>query len=127
MSSPDPIMLVHLAAALVALMFGIINLIGAKGTPRHRTIGWIWIAAMLGVTLPSFGLRDINPGGFSWIHGLTILTLVSMAGSIWATRTGRIRSHKQIMIALMASLTVAGAFTLMPGRFLGTLIGVGQG
>jgi uncharacterized membrane protein len=123
----DPIMVVHLAAALLALMLGIVNLIGAKGTPRHRAIGWIWIAAMLAVTLPSFGLRELNPGGFSWIHGLTMLTLVSMAGSLWATRTRRIRTHKQIMISLMASLTIAGAFTLMPGRFLGKLLSVGLG
>lgn len=121
----DPTMLVHLAAALLAFVLGIVNLIGAKGTRRHRAIGWIWIAAMLGVTLPSFGLSELNPGGFSWIHGLTILTLVSLAGSLWATRTGRIRSHKKIMIGLMASLTIAGGFTLMPGRFLGTLLGIG--
>ena len=118
----DPIMMAHLIAALLALVLGIVNLIGAKGTPRHRAIGWIWIAMMLGVTLPSFGLREINPGGFSWIHGLTILTLVTMTGAIWAIRSGRIRAHKRIMISLMLSLTIAGAFTLMPGRFLGTLV-----
>lgn len=122
-----PIMLLHLGAALVALVLGLANLLGAKGTPRHRAIGWIWIAAMLAVTLPSFGLREINPGGFSWIHGLTVITLVTMAASILAVRAGRVRAHKQMMITLMVSVTIAGGFTLLPGRFLGTLFGIGQG
>jgi len=118
----DPIMLLHLGAALVALVLGLVNLASAKGTPRHQAIGWIWIAAMLAVTLPSFGLREINPGGFSWIHGLTILALLTMIGAIVAIRTGRVRAHKQMMLAMMSGLTIAGVFTLLPGRFLGGLL-----
>ncbi|MBL6598029.1 MAG: DUF2306 domain-containing protein [Alphaproteobacteria bacterium] len=118
----DPIMFLHLGAALVALVLGIINLASVKGTPRHRAIGWIWIAAMLAVTLPSFGLREINPGGFSWIHGLTVTTLVAMVGAIVAARRGRVRAHKQMMLGMMSGLTIAGVFTLMPGRFLGNLL-----
>jgi uncharacterized membrane protein len=119
--TPESIMLVHLFAALIALVLGIANLAARKGTPRHRAIGWIWIAAMLAVTLPSFGLQELNPGGFSWIHGLTVLTLVMMATAIVAIRRGRIRIHRVMMIGMMGGLTTAGVFTLMPGRFLGTL------
>jgi uncharacterized membrane protein len=123
----DPIVIIHLAAALLALALGVVNIFGAKGTPRHRAIGWIWMAMMLGVTLPSFGIAEINPGGFSWIHGLSILTLVTMLASIWAIRAKRVRAHKQMMISLVVSLTIAGIFTLMPGRVLGTIMGFGDG
>lgn len=120
----DVIMFLHLGAALVALVLGIVNLAGAKGTPRHRAIGWIWIAAMLAVTLPSLGLREINPGGFSWIHGLTVITMV---GAIWAIKRGRVRAHQRMMLGMMSGLTIAGIFTLLPGRFLGNLLFFGGG
>jgi uncharacterized membrane protein len=123
----DVIMFLHLGAALVALVLGIVNLAGAKGTPRHRAIGWIWIAAMLAVTLPSLGLREINPGGFSWIHGLTVITMVTMVGAIWAIKRGRVRAHKRMMLGMMSGLTIAGIFTLLPGRFLGNLLFFGGG
>ena len=125
--SQDPIMLLHLGAALFALVLGIVNLASAKGTPRHRAIGWIWIAAMLAVTLPSFGLRGLNGDGFSWIHGLTVITLVFMVGAVVAIRRGRVRAHKQMMLGMMSGLTIAGIFTLMPGRFLGDLLIFGGG
>ena len=123
----NPIMFVHMIAALSALVLGMVNLAGRKGTPRHKAIGWLWIAVMLAVTLPSFALRGINPGQFSWIHGLSIVSLVTMAASIRAIRAGRVRAHKQMMIGLMAGLTIAGIFTVMPGRFFGTLLGFGEG
>ena len=121
----EPIILAHLGAAVVAAGLGIANLVSRKGTPRHRAIGWLWIAAMLGVTLPSFAIRELVPGSFSWIHGLTIWTLVSMAWAIWAIRTGRVSTHKNIMIGLMAGLTIAGVFAALPGRFISAMIGYG--
>jgi uncharacterized membrane protein len=109
----DVITFLHLGAALVALVLGIVNLAGAKGTPRHRAIGWIWIAAMLAVTLPSLGLREI--------------TMVTMVGAIWAIKRGRVRAHKRMMLGMMSGLTIAGIFTLLPGRFLGNLLFFGGG
>jgi uncharacterized membrane protein len=123
----NPIMFVHMFAALLALVLGLVNLAGRKGTPRHRAIGWLWIATMLAVTLPSFALRGINPGQFSWIHGLSVLSLVTMVASIRAIRAGRVQAHKRMMIGLMFGVSIAGMFTLMPGRFFGVLLGFGQG
>jgi len=39
-----------------------------------------------------------------------------------AARRGRVRAHKQMMLGMMSGLTIAGVFTLMPGRFLGNLL-----
>jgi len=116
---------IHLAAALLALALGAANLVLAKGTLRHRMRGWFWVAAMLGVTLPSFWIRDLNSGAFSWIHGLSLWTLFSMAMAIFAVRTRRIRLHANFMVGTMAGAAVAGLFALAPGRYVSRLLGYG--
>ena len=113
----------HLATALLALGLGTANLILAKGTLRHRVFGWFWIAAMLCVTLSSFWIREINHGSFSWIHGLTVWTLFSMAVAICAIRAGRVRLHAGFMSGTMAGAVVAGGFALAPGRYIANLVG----
>ena len=113
----------HLVTALTALGLGTANLTLAKGTPRHRIVGWTWIAAMLCVTLSSFGIRELNPGAFSWIHGLTVWTLASMFVAIVAVRRGRVRLHAGFMVGTMIGAFVAGGFALAPGRFIGRLLG----
>ena len=113
----------HLVMALLAIGLGTANLVLAKGTLRHRTVGWIWIAAMLCVTLSSFRIRELNHGALSWIHGLTVWTLFSMLVAVCAVRMGQVRLHAGFMIGTMVGAFVAGGFALAPGRFLGRLLG----
>ena len=113
----------HLAMALLALGLGTANLALAKGTFRHRVFGWSWIAAMLCVTISSFWIREINHGSFSWLHGLSVWTLVAMAIAIYAIRTGRARMHAGFMIGTMTGAFVAGGFALAPGRYITNLLG----
>ena len=113
----------HLVAALLALGLGTVNLILAKGTRRHRVVGAVWIAAMLCVTLSSFWIRELNSGALSWIHGLTVWTLLGMCVAVWAIRTGRVAVHAGFMVGTMVGGFVAGAVALAPGRFIGGLLG----
>ena len=113
----------HLLAALLALGLGAANLALAKGTRRHRIVGWTWIAAMLWVSVSSFWIRELEPGGFSWIHGLSVWTLFSMSVAIYGVRTGRVRLHAGFMTGTMAGAAVAGGFALAPGRFIGGVLG----
>ena len=115
----------HLAAALSALALGAANLAFAKGTPRHRLVGWMWLAAMACVTLPSFAIREVGQGSFSWIHGLSVWTLVSMAVAVAAIRRNRVRLHAGFMVGTMAGVVVAGLFALAPGRELSRILGYG--
>lgn len=114
---------VHLITALLALGLGTANLAFTKGTPRHRTIGWFWITAMLFVTLSSFRIRELNDGEFSWIHGLTVWTLFCMFAAIYSIRRSWIRVHAGFMIGTMMGTIIAGAFALAPGRFISTILG----
>ncbi len=113
----------HSLSAVAALALGLSNLALAKGTPRHRIVGWAWIALMLCVALSSFWIRDLNPGAFSWLHGLTAWTLASMLIAIVAIRRGQARIHAGFMIGTIAGALIAGAFALAPGRFIADLVG----
>ncbi len=114
---------VHLITALLALGLGIANLGLTKGTFRHRVTGWLWIVAMLFVTLSSFGIRELNDGKFSWIHGLSAWTLFSLFAAVYSIRRSWIQVHAGFMVGTMVGVLVAGAFTLVPGRFISTVLG----
>ena len=115
----------HLIAALLAILLGPINLSRKKGTIQHRVIGWAWLVLMAGVTLSSFGIRELNPGQFSWIHILTVWTIISMAVSLIAIKNGKVRLHAGFMTGTMIGAVIAGLFALMPGRFISTYLGYG--
>ena len=115
----------HTITALVAIGLGSINLARAKGTTPHRLIGWCWLALMTGVTLSSFAIRELNPGQFSWIHGLTVWTMISMAIALTAIKKGKVRLHAGFMIGTMTGAVVAGLFALAPGRFISVQLGYG--
>ena len=116
---------VHLATALPALLLGPIVLFRRKGDQTHRLLGRIWAMLMLTTAIASAFIRSPGMGilgsGFSFIHIFTVWTLVMVPMGVWSARQGRIEVHKEAMKGLYAGLVVAGAFTLIPGRFLGNI------
>jgi uncharacterized membrane protein len=109
----------HIAAALLALLLGTVQLVGIKGTGVHRLIGWSWIVAMFTVAVSSLFIRQINPGSFSWIHLLSGWTLIALPMALFAVRRGRIASHARGMTwTFIGGLIIAGAFTFLPGRLM---------
>ena len=114
---------IHFVAAGLAIMLGLINLVSEKGTQQHRLIGWSWLILMSFVTVPSFWIREINDGDFSWIHLLTIWTIISMGAAIISIKKGYIKTHASFMSGTMLGAIIAGIFAIMPGRFINSLIG----
>jgi len=109
----------HIAAALVALLLGTVQLVGIKGTGVHRLIGWTWVVAMVTVAISSLFIRQINPGSFSLIHLLSGWTLIALPMALFAIRRGRVARHASGMTwTFVGGLIVAGAFTFQPGRLL---------
>jgi uncharacterized membrane protein len=113
----------HLTTAVLAVGLGSANLALAKGNLRHRVFGWTWLGAMLCVTVSSFWIRELDEGSLSWIHGLSVWTLVAMAAAILSIRKGRVRSHASWMIGAMVGVAAAGVFALAPGRFIAHQLG----
>ncbi len=113
----------HLTTVFLALPLGISQLVLPKGTIRHRTVGYIWCALMTATALISFAVHEINPGGFSPIHVFSVATLVSVPLIIFFARTGRVPQHQRsVLILMIGGLVIAGLFTFIPGRALGTLV-----
>ncbi len=107
----------HLASVIPALPLGGYILVRRKGDRLHKALGRVWILLMLSTALSSFGLRGMT-GGFSWIHLLSILTIVTIPRGIWQAMRGDIARHKRSMTLLYVGLLSAGAFTFVPGRLL---------
>lgn len=113
-----PIIVIHTILAATAVFLGAALLMGRKGHRAHRFGGWIWVICMASVAGVSFAIR--RPEGFSWIHGLSIFTLVTLVTGVLAARAHRVQAHRRNMIALyFGALVVTGLFTLLPDRLIG--------
>lgn len=125
-----PAIAIHLAAALGALVIGPVALWARKGRlqrPRlHRAFGYAWVTLMLATAVSALFIRDHgmpNVAGYTPIHLLVPFTLFGLLGAFHALAKGDIRLHRQRMQMLYYGACVAaGAFTLLPQRYLGHLL-----
>lgn len=116
-----PLILVHSAVALAAVLIGAATLRMKKGTVQHRLFGRSWVLLMVLVALSSFWIK--TSGHWSWIHVLSIGTLVLLARAIVAALQGNIKLHRRLMSGIyVGGLLIAGIFTLLPDRLLGQLV-----
>ncbi len=103
---------------------GISQLVLPKGTIRHRVVGYVWCGLMMATALISFAVHGINPGGLSFIHLFSIMTLVMTPVIVFSARAGQAARHQRAVLGLMiGALVIAGLFTFLPGRALGELVG----
>lgn len=104
----------HAFAAAVALPLGAWQLFfSTKGSDRHRFAGRTWVALMLYVSVTSFWIKELEPGRFSYIHILSVVTIVTVALGVWAARRGNIDSHRGNMI---------GSWLGLVGAFIGAVV-----
>lgn len=119
-----PIIL-HLATVVPALLLGPVVLLRRKGDAAHKLLGRVWVCLMLVTAITSAFIRTPGAGiagtGFSFIHVFTVWTLINVPMAVAAARRGQIARHRGMMTGLYAGLVIAGAFTFLPGRLLGTL------
>lgn len=121
-----PLIFFHLVTAVGALLLGIVMLSRRKGTGSHRLLGWAWVALMGSTALATVFIRDYrlpNLFGYTPIHLLTITVAVLLPLAVLHARRGNVRGHRRTMTGLyIGACIVAGLFTLLPGRFLGSLL-----
>ncbi|WP_432988165.1 DUF2306 domain-containing protein [Dactylosporangium sp. CA-233914] len=112
--SDNVVIPLHAAAATISLLLGAYNLLRrARGDRAHRLAGRVWVAAMYCTILSSFAIRALNPGHFSWIHGLSVFTFVTLSIGLWAAVTGRVRTHRRFM---------TGSYLGLLGAFAGAVV-----
>lgn len=125
-----PLIALHLGAALSAVVLGPVALWARKGRyphPRlHRAFGYAWVTMMLVTATTALFIRDRGMphiGGYTPIHLLVPVVFVSLFVAFRALLRGDVRRHRQTMQWLyVGACTVAGLFTLLPGRYLGRLV-----
>lgn len=114
-----PVLQLHIAAAIVALVIGVVLLAGIKGDRLHRTLGWTWAAAMATVAITSIFIRLINDGALSFIHLFTGWTIIILPMALYAARRHEVAKHRGRMTGLfVGALLIAGMFTFFPGRLM---------
>ena len=111
-------LLVHLSSVLPALPLGGYLLWRRKGDPLHRMLGRCWGGLMMVAAVSSFGLHA--QGRLSLIHLLSALVLVSIPRAILQARRHDIAGHRRTMSLTYLGLAIAGLFTLLPDRLLGS-------
>jgi uncharacterized membrane protein len=102
----------HATAATLALVLGAVQLLRRHfGDRLHRWTGRVWVVLQYFVAISSFWIRDTATGRFSWIHILSVITIVSITAALIAIRRGDVTTH-----AISMTMTYLG--------LIGALIGV---
>lgn len=122
----SPIVAIHMACAIPALLLGPVALTARKGSRIHRAVGYGWVTLMLGAALSAVFIRSTalpNLVGFSPIHLLVPVTLFGLVMAIWHISHGNVPGHQRSMrITYFSACVGAGLFALLPSRWLGNLV-----
>ena len=126
----SPAIAIHLSAAVSATLIGPLALWARQGRrthPRlHRAFGYAWVTLMIVAATSAIFIRDFRPpniAGYRPIHILIPVVYGMLGLAFWFLAKGHINGHRKLMRNLYVSgCLVAGAFTLLPGRFLGNLV-----
>jgi uncharacterized membrane protein len=115
-----PVIWVHLATILVALLLTPVLLWRRRGDTRHRVYGYVWSGAMMLTALDSLFVHGNGPGRFSLIHVLSLFTLVMVPVLVLAARRHNAARHRRTVRGLIiGALLIAGFFTFPFDRLLG--------
>lgn len=123
----NPVIAVHMTAALLAVATGPVALWARRGReqhPRlHRAFGYAWVTLMVVTAVSALFIRDFtlpNIAGYTPIHLLVPVVFASLFGAFWMLARRNVAGHRKLMQALyFTACIVAGAFTLLPQRYLG--------
>lgn len=126
----SPVIAVHLTTILGAVAIGPVALWARKAgahRPRlHRAAGYAWVTLMLVAATSAIFIRDYrlpNIDGYTPIHLLIPVVYGMLFLAFWFLAKGSIEGHRKTMQRLyIGACGVAGAFTLLPGRYLGNLV-----
>ena len=117
----------HLATVLPAAVLGAWLLLRPKGSPMHRLLGKAYMSLMLVTALITLFIEaQVGPqflSHFGAINLLSVLVIYSVPRAYFAAKAGDHRTHRSNMLGVyLGGILIAGAFTLVPGRYLNGLL-----
>ena len=111
----------HVIAALFVLLIGPFQILRRRRDRIHRTMGYLWVAAMYYVCFSSFWI--VTAGHFTWLHGLSAFTIVTVTLGLVGAVRGNIRAHLGNMVGSYIGIAVAFGFAVaVPGRAIPQLL-----
>jgi uncharacterized membrane protein len=117
----DVLLVSHVIAALFVLAIGPLQIFRRRRDRIHRTIGYLWVSAMYYVCFSSFWI--VSDGHFSWLHGLSAFTIVTVTLGLVSAIRRNIRSHLGNMVGSYIGIAVAFFFAVtVPGRAIPELL-----
>ena len=115
----SPAIQIHLVTALVALLLGTVMWFRPKGTQSHKMIGRGFAVFMLVTAFSAIFIRQINNGGFSFIHLFVPLTFLGVWQAVTRIRKGNVKGHMSAVKGLFfGALLIPGLLSFAPGRHL---------
>lgn len=92
------IIIIHAVTASLSLLLGAFQLLRPKKGDRfHRMVGRTWVVCMYAVCASSFFIQGVSDG-FSWLHGLSLFTTLTVSLGLYAAIKGNISAHKANMV-----------------------------
>ncbi len=92
------VIIIHAVTASLSLLLGAFQLLRPKKGDRfHRMVGRTWVVCMYAVCVSSFFIQGVEHG-FSWLHGLSLFTTLTVSLGLYAAIKGNIAAHKANMI-----------------------------
>lgn len=115
---------IHATSAMLAIALGPVAIYRQRRDRIHKTVGYIWVVAMVSVAITSFWIHTFAViGPFSPLHGLALLALWSVYEGMRHAFAGRIAAHRAAMTSLYWNgLLVAGLFNFLPGRTINRMV-----
>ena len=110
-----PMVLVHLAVALTALIFGVTILSMRKGTRLHRHGGRLWAGLMIGAAVSGMAI-DIHR--FTAAHAAALFVFWMIPVVVVKVRKGDLRGHRRSVAYLLIAMVIVSCLSLLPGHLL---------
>lgn len=114
---------IHVTAASLALIIGMIVLAMPKGTRRHRLFGRGYVALMLAVNVAALTIYEDSTSGFGVFHYLALVSLVTIAVGIGFVIFRRSIRQWRLMHAHMMAWSYVGLAAAATGQAGTSLVG----
>lgn len=106
------LIIIHAVTASLSLLLGAFQLLRPKKGDRfHRMVGRTWAVCMYTVCVSSFFIQGVEDG-FSWLHALSLFTIMTVSLGLYSAIKGNIAAHKANMI---------GSYFGSVGAFVGVI------
>ena len=122
METWTPLLVSHVVAAVTGVLLGAHQVWRRpRGDTRHRVLGRVWVVVMLWTAVTSFWIRHLGDGAFSWLHVLSVVTLVTVTLGVVNARRGNIPAHRGNMVgSWLGAVGAMVAATAVPDRMVPT-------